>query len=103
MSRKPTVVSDGDNPEWTKQDFARGRRGDDIPAHIRTAFPKTRGRPAASAKQLLSLRIDCDTIDRFRPWLAIAHQRGVAEGGRQGGSVAGRTISASGADANGMA
>ena len=70
MSRKPTVVIDDDNPEWTREDFARAQRGDDIPPHIRAAFPKTqaksRGRPAGSAKQLVSLRIDRDTIARFR-------------------------------------
>ena len=87
MSRKPTVVSDGDNPEWTKQDFARARRGDDIPAYIRTAFPKTRGRPAASAKQLLSLRVDRDTIDRFRAsgpgwqsWINAVLRKAAAKG-----------------------
>ena len=66
MSRKPNVVFDDDNPEWTCEDFARAQRGDDIPPQIRAAFPKTRGRPVGSAKQLVSLRIDRDTIDRFR-------------------------------------
>ena len=66
MPRKPAFVIDDDNPEWTREDFARAERGDDIPPHIRAAFPKTRGRPAGSAKQLVSLRIDRDTIARFR-------------------------------------
>ena len=66
MSHKPPAVIDDDNSEWTKEDFARARRGDEIPSHIRAAFPKTRGRPPGSAQQLVSLRIDRDTIARFR-------------------------------------
>jgi hypothetical protein len=37
------VPFDDDNPEWTEADFARARRGDAIPAHIRAAFAKTNG------------------------------------------------------------
>lgn len=63
---KHKVIFDEDNPEWTEEDFARAKRGSDIPAYIRAAFPKTRGRPAGSNKQLVSLRIDRDTLERFR-------------------------------------
>ena len=66
MSPKPTTVFDGDNPEWTSQDFARALRDKENPAHILAAFPKTRGRPAGSNKQLVSLRIDRDVIEQFR-------------------------------------
>ena len=45
MSSKPPVVFDEDNPEWTEADFAAAKTGDDIPAHIREAFPRGRGRP----------------------------------------------------------
>jgi len=66
MSEKP-VVFDDDNPEWTEADFARARRGDAIPAHIRAAFPKTKGgRPRGSNKEQVSLRIDKDVLERFR-------------------------------------
>ncbi len=65
MSRKP-VVMDEDSPEWTTDDFTCAARGSDIPANILVAFPKTRGRPAGSNKQLVSLRIDRDVIERFR-------------------------------------
>ena len=72
MSNSPPIVFDDDNPEWTEADFARAKRGDDIPEHIRAAFPKTaaRGRPAGSvkpdAKQQITLRLDRDVLDRFR-------------------------------------
>jgi uncharacterized protein (DUF4415 family) len=57
---------DADNPEWTAADFAKAKRGEDIPAHIRAAFPKTRGRPKGSDKQMVSLRLDKDILERFR-------------------------------------
>lgn len=57
---------DEENPEWTAADFARARTGDVVPAHIRAVFPKGRGRPAGQTKQLVSLRIDRDTLERFR-------------------------------------
>ncbi len=63
MSNDP--VFDADNPEWTKEDFARAKRGDAIPAPIRAAFGK-RGRPAGSAKTQVTLRIDTDVLERFR-------------------------------------
>lgn len=69
MPRDP-VIFDEDNPEWTKDDFARALRGNDIPAEIRAAFPKMRGRPAGSvkpdAKQPVSLRLDPDVLAHFR-------------------------------------
>ncbi|MBA2127185.1 hypothetical protein DLM45_13275 [Hyphomicrobium methylovorum] len=39
-------VVDEDNPEWTKADFARAKRGDDMPDAIKRAFKvcSTRGR-----------------------------------------------------------
>jgi len=40
MPDEPPVIFDDDNPEWTVEDFARAKRGDDIPAPLREAFPK---------------------------------------------------------------
>jgi uncharacterized protein (DUF4415 family) len=67
MSKEKPVIFDDDNPEWTEADFARAKRGDDIPAAIRAAFPKSKGgRPAGSNKEQVSLRIDKDVLERFR-------------------------------------
>jgi uncharacterized protein (DUF4415 family) len=65
MSKANDVTFDDDNPERTAKDFARAGLGDEMLAHIRPAFSKTRRRPPGSAKQLASLRIDRDTPDRF--------------------------------------
>lgn len=70
MSAKP--IPDEDNPEWTAQDFASAKKGDDIPDFIRKAFPNTRprGRPPGSrktdAKRQVTLRLDPDVIAEFR-------------------------------------
>jgi len=71
MSKPPPIALDDDNPEWTAEDFARAKRGDDIPEHIRAAFPgaRPRGRPAGSAtsnKAQVTLRIDREALERFK-------------------------------------
>ncbi len=70
MSSEPPVKFDDDNPEWTEADFARSKSHDDIPDHIRAAFPKRRGRPVGSgvgaSKEQVTLRLDKDVLERFR-------------------------------------
>ena len=66
MPQKIDPAFDSDNPEWTAQDFAKAKTGENIPAHIRAAFPKTRGRPKGETKQLVSLRLDKEILERFR-------------------------------------
>jgi uncharacterized protein (DUF4415 family) len=58
---------DTDNPEWTKEDFARAKRGADIPDFIRDAFPKSKGgRPKGATKEIVTLRIDKDVVAKLR-------------------------------------
>lgn len=66
MPKKPSVIFDDDNPEWTEEDFARARPISDFP-ELAAAFPKSKGgRPRGSAKEQVSLRIDKEVLDRFR-------------------------------------
>lgn len=68
MSNKP-VVFDDDNPEWTEEDFARARPAGELPPALLATFPNGRrrvGRPAGSDKQLVSIRLDKDVIDKFK-------------------------------------
>ena len=66
MSRK-VDLTDPENPEWTAEDFARARGPESLPAHIRAAFPKTRGRPKlAGAKQAVSLRLSPDVLEHYK-------------------------------------
>ena len=75
---------DSDNPEWTEADFARAKTGEDIPAHIRAAFPKTRGRPKGETMQLASPRLDKENLERFRAtgpgWQSRINERCVRRG-----------------------
>ncbi|USI73967.1 BrnA antitoxin family protein [Sphingomonas morindae] len=67
-SEKPPVFDD-DNPEWTEEDFARSRPAAELPEPILAAFPKTAkpiGRPPGSDKERITIRIDKDTLARFR-------------------------------------
>ncbi len=68
--QKP-VIFDDENPEWTEEDFARAKRGADMPANILAAFGKgKRGRPVGTtkpeAKKSITLRLDPDVIEAWR-------------------------------------
>jgi uncharacterized protein (DUF4415 family) len=66
MGDEKPVVFDDDNPEWTAEDFARGRPIGDFPK-LSAAFPKAKGgRPPGSSKQAVSLRLDRDVIQKFK-------------------------------------
>lgn len=72
MSKEPPVVFDDDNPEWTREDFARARPASDFPqlAGVLEKAGKPRGRPAGSKnariKDQVTLRIDHDALERFK-------------------------------------
>ncbi len=69
MADKP-VIFDDDNPEWTEEDFARARAGEDVlPPLFVAALKRARGRPRGSTpsqKQPGTLRLDRDAIDRLK-------------------------------------
>ncbi|WP_323717168.1 BrnA antitoxin family protein [Paracoccus aminovorans] len=57
---------DHDNPEWTKEDFAKARPASELPAHIRAAFPRTRGPQKAAKKTPVSIRLSPEVIEYFK-------------------------------------
>lgn len=68
MSEEP-VVFDEDNPEWTEEDFARARPASELPPRLLAVFPNAKlrgGRPPGSDKQLVSIRLDKDVVEKFR-------------------------------------
>ena len=70
MSREPDLT-DPDNPEWTKEDFAKAKGPQSLPPEVLEAFPRTaakvRGRPRLDApKVAVSLRLDPDVLDYFK-------------------------------------
>ncbi|WP_353227728.1 BrnA antitoxin family protein [Novosphingobium sp.] len=71
MNDQRPVVFDDDNPEWTRDDFARARPADAVHgAAIAQALLRKPGRPIGStktnAKKSISLRLDPDVIERWR-------------------------------------
>lgn len=55
-----------DNPEWTKEDFAKAKPARELPAHIRAAFPKTRGPQKAPTKIPVSIRLSPEVLQHFK-------------------------------------
>jgi uncharacterized protein (DUF4415 family) len=57
---------DLDNPEWTKEDFARARPASEVVPEIVAAYRRVRGPQKRPTKRLVSLRLDPDVIEHFR-------------------------------------
>jgi uncharacterized protein (DUF4415 family) len=57
-----------DSPEWTKEDFAKARPFAEVFPEITRALELKRGRgkQKAETKQLVSLRMDRDIVERFK-------------------------------------
>ena len=55
-----------DNPEWTEADFKAARPFAEVFPELAERFRQTRGAQKAPTKQLVSLRIDRDVLERFK-------------------------------------
>ena len=57
-----------ENPEWTKQDFAKARPASEVlPPQVMAQFKNKGGRPRSkNPKEAVKLRIDADVLARFR-------------------------------------
>lgn len=67
MGSRPEI--DPDNPEWTEADFAAAKGPEALPPRLLAAFPNTTprgGRPRGSDKQLVSIRLDKDVVEKFK-------------------------------------
>lgn len=60
------IAADPDNPELTEADFAEMRPAAEVMPDLVAAFRRRRGRPAGQSKELVSLRLDHDVLDRLR-------------------------------------
>jgi uncharacterized protein (DUF4415 family) len=63
------VQNDPENPEWTEADFAAALGPESLPAPMLAAFPNTKlrgGRPAGSDKQMVSIRLDKEVVEKFK-------------------------------------
>jgi uncharacterized protein (DUF4415 family) len=64
-----SAKNDRENPEWTAADFARAAGPEALPPALMAAFPNTKprgGRPAGSDKQLVSIRLDKEVVEKFK-------------------------------------
>jgi uncharacterized protein (DUF4415 family) len=68
MPRHKTTKSipDDENPEWTKEDFARARPASEVVPEIVATYRRGRGPQKRPTKRLVSLRLDPDIIEHFR-------------------------------------
>jgi uncharacterized protein (DUF4415 family) len=68
MSRKSKEpIFDDDNPEWTKEDFARARPPAEVlPSELLAQFKKTRGLQKAPTKVAVSIRLSPEVISHFK-------------------------------------
>jgi uncharacterized protein (DUF4415 family) len=56
------IAADPDNPEWTDEDFANARPAAEVIPHLL----RRRSAQRAPTKELISLRLDRDVLDRLR-------------------------------------
>ena len=63
-TRRP--AADRDNPEWTREDFARARPAHEVVPEIVAGARRGRGKQRAPTKRLVSMRLDRDVLDHFR-------------------------------------
>lgn len=67
MSDPREPVFDDDNPEWTEEDFAKARPPEEfLPPEALALFKRGRGPQKAPTKQLVSLRLSPDVLERFK-------------------------------------
>ena len=70
MAMRDEPVFDDDNPEWTKEDFARARPASEVIGRkAADALVRPRGRPAldpSQRKQAVSIRLSADVLAALR-------------------------------------
>jgi len=60
-------VFDDDNPEWTKEDFAKGRPPAEVlPPELLAQFKGTRGQQKAPTKVAVSIRLSPEVVKHFK-------------------------------------
>jgi len=65
-TRKIISTADNENPEWSKEDFARARAASELIPEVVAAYRRGRGPQKRPTKKLISLRLDRDVLEHFR-------------------------------------
>jgi uncharacterized protein (DUF4415 family) len=58
-------IPDEENPEWTKEDFARAKPFAEVFPEVAASI-RRRGKQATPTKELVSIRLDRDVLEKFR-------------------------------------
>jgi uncharacterized protein (DUF4415 family) len=58
-------LPDAENPEWTEQDFAKARPFAEVFPKVAASL-RRRGKQATPTKELVSIRISRDVLQKFR-------------------------------------
>ena len=64
---KADVKAVSDNPEWTKEDFARAKPFSEVFPELHASIKRSRGRPKIeSPKEAVTLRLSPTTVEKFK-------------------------------------
>lgn len=67
MSARKKIETDKENPEWTKDDFARAKAPHDVLApDVLSMFKRTRGPQRTPRKVPISIRLSPDVVEHFK-------------------------------------
>ena len=60
------IAEDGDNPEWTDEDFRNAKPFSEALPELYAAWTRSRGAQKAPTKMPVSLRLSRDVVERFK-------------------------------------
>jgi len=64
---KADLKAVSDNPEWTKEDFAKAKPFSEVFPGLHASIKRSRGRPKVeNPKEAVTLRVSPDTIEKFK-------------------------------------
>jgi uncharacterized protein (DUF4415 family) len=64
---KADIKAVSDNPEWTKEDFARAKPFSEVFPDLHASIKRFRGRPKVeSPKEAVTLRLSPTTVEKFK-------------------------------------
>jgi uncharacterized protein (DUF4415 family) len=64
---KADIKAVSDNPEWTKEDFARARPFGEVFPELHASIKRSRGRPKLdNPKEAVTLRLSPDVVEKYK-------------------------------------
>jgi uncharacterized protein (DUF4415 family) len=64
---KADLKAVSDNPEWTKEDFAKAKPFSEVFPELHASIKRSRGRPKVeNPKEAVTLRVSPNTIEKFK-------------------------------------